>query len=358
MRACAVVLRMLLVLLAPAVAAASSWVVRAPLQEARQEVAVAELGGRVYVIGGFRGDLTVADTVEVYDPQANAWTFAPPLPTPAHHAAAVAVDGTLYVMGGWSDLFFQTPLAAVHAFDPIAGEWTPREPMPAARGSLAAAALGGLVYTVGGSPAAREQDLVVYDPVADEWTPLPPMPTPRNHLGAVALGGKLYAVGGRTATIFPEPGAGALEVYDPVTQEWEPKPPLPTPRSGIAAAAFEGRLLVFGGEGSDDDPGTFAETEAYDPDTETWEPLEAMPTGRHGIGAAVLAGGVHIAGGGPVEGFGVTAVHEVFVPEASAGAAAIAAMGALGVLAGRRTPRPAAAACSRRGPLPSPLRGP
>jgi len=339
----AVLLRTVLALLAPGVAAAESWAVRAPLQEARQEVAVAELDGRIYVIGGFRGDFSVADTVEVYDPEADEWSFARPLPTPVHHAAAASVNGTLYVFGGWSDLF-QTPLDEVHAFDPIAGEWTSRTPMPAARGALAAATTDGLIYTVGGSPADRERDLAVYDPVADEWTELPDMPTPRNHLGAVALDGRIHAVGGRTATILPVPGGGALEVYDPSTQEWESKPPMPTPRSGIAAAAFAGRLLVFGGEGSEEDPGTFREAEAYTPDSETWTPLPPMPTGRHGIGAAVLASGVHIPGGGPVEGFGVTDVHEVFVPEPDAALAALAAVSALRLLAGRLPARGQAAA--------------
>jgi hypothetical protein len=51
-----------------------------------------------------------------------------------------------------------------------------------------------------------------------------------------------------------------------------------------------------------------------------------MPTPRHGIGAAVLPDGVHIPGGGPREGFGVTDVHEIFVPEPSATLAALAAL--------------------------------
>jgi len=319
-------------------AAASSWIVRAPLAEPRQEVAVAELDGRLYVIGGFRGDFSVADTVEVYDPASDAWSFAAPLPVPVHHAAAAAVNGRIYVFGGWSDLF-QTPLAAAHAYDPERDEWLPREPMPAARGALAAAALDGLVYTAGGSPPERERDFLAYDPAADAWIPLPDMPTPRNHLGAVALDGRIYAVGGRTATLLPDPGAGALERYDPAAGEWEPGPPMPTPRSGIAAVAFEGRLLVLGGEGADEAPGTFDAVEAFDPDTGEWSALEPMPTGRHGIGAAVLADGVHVPGGGPVAGFGVTGVHEVYVPEsgpAAAAAAAFALLGALRRIASRR----------------------
>ncbi len=44
---------------------ADPWSSRAPLPEARQEVAVAALDGRVYVIGGLRGDRSSSSAVDV-----------------------------------------------------------------------------------------------------------------------------------------------------------------------------------------------------------------------------------------------------------------------------------------------------
>jgi N-acetylneuraminic acid mutarotase len=334
-----------LVLVAPAVHAAA-WESRAPMLEARQEVAVAELDGRMYVIGGFFAAeilFGIAATVEVYDPETEEWSFVAPLPVGLHHTAAASVGGLLYVIGGWQD-FFGIPVADVYAYDPAADEWTPREPMPTARAGHAATVLDGRIYVAGGSPDERAHDFAVYDPIADEWTVLPDMPTPRNHLGVAALAGRILAVAGRSGGIFPVAGTGALEAYDPGTQEWEPLAPMPTPRSGIAAAVFQDRLIVFGGEGGSPDPsGVFRETEAYDPEANAWRALPQMPTGRHGIGAAVLDDGVHVAGGGPVEGFGVTDVHEVFVPEPSVGIGTLAAL--LGLAAvGRRRARTASAA--------------
>ena len=58
--------------------------------------------------------------------------------------------------------------------------------------------------------------------------------------------------------------------------------------------------------------GVFEENEAYDPGADAWETLAPMPTPRHGTGAAVVGDRIHIPGGGLVEGFGVTDVHEVF----------------------------------------------
>ena len=65
------------------------WEVKAPLQAIRQEVAVAEFDGKVYVAGGLQGDI-ILDTVEVYDPTSDSWSFIAPMPDQLHHAAAVA----------------------------------------------------------------------------------------------------------------------------------------------------------------------------------------------------------------------------------------------------------------------------
>ncbi|RMF85497.1 MAG: hypothetical protein D6736_17160, partial [Nitrospinota bacterium] len=81
----------------PVVMATGGWLTLAPLPEPRQEVAVAALGGKVYVIGGIREDRSTADTVEAYDPATNRWQRVSPLPLPLHHTAAAAVQGKLYV---------------------------------------------------------------------------------------------------------------------------------------------------------------------------------------------------------------------------------------------------------------------
>ena len=220
-------------LLSVGAARGEPWEVRAPMLEARQEVAVAELDGRMYVVGGFRASppgtqlpVEPVATVEVYDPATDTWEFVAPLPTPLHHTAAVGVDGRLYVMGGWPD-FFATVIDTVFVYDPSEDEWDTRAPMPTARAGLAVAELDGILYAAGGMPPERESDFAAYDPVADEWTPLPAMPTPRNHLGLVALADRIFAVAGRSGTFFPIPGTGALEAYDPALGAWEAEPRTP-----------------------------------------------------------------------------------------------------------------------------------
>ena len=135
------------------------------------------------------------------------------------------------------------------------------------------------------------------------------MHTPRDHLGAGAIKGRLYAVAGRNNTSFT---LGNLEEFDPLTRTWSARVPMPTPRSGVAAAVVNDRRFVFGGEGNVQDPrGVFQEVEAFDPDANRWQSLPPMPTPRHGIGAVVLLSDIFIPGGALIQGFGATDVHEV-----------------------------------------------
>ena len=136
------------------------------------------------------------------------------------------------------------------------------------------------------------------------------MPTPRDHLAAASAGGKLYAIGGRVEVDF-NLNLDNNQEYDPATDSWTFKSVLPTARSGIAAAALDGVIFVFGGEGTN---GTFSENEAYDAATDTWGAGAPMPTARHGIGAAVVGDEIFVMTGGPTPGFSTTPVSEAFTP--------------------------------------------
>ena len=300
-------------------ASGSAWSTLAPLGTARQEVATVELDGRIYVIGGIDGTPSFLSSVEIYDPDSGIFSPGPALPVPLHHTTASAVGGKLYVIGGWSD-FFATPLDVVFELDPEVGSWVARAPMPTARGSPAATALGGKIYVAGGWPSARSQDFAVYDPLADDWQTLADLPSGRNHLAVAAADGRVYAVGGRTALGAGVANVASVDAFDPGTGMWSSVASLPRARGGLAAVGFGRFVFAFGGEGNAESvDGTFEDADVYDADTDQWTPLEPMPTPRHGIGAAVLDGAIHIPGGGPVENFSVSDVHEVLDAVAALG---------------------------------------
>ncbi len=185
--------------------------------------------------------------------------------------------------------------------------------MPTARGALGAAEIDGRIYAVGGvardgrpNSSANE----VYDPASDRWTKRAPLPTPRDHLAVMAWQKRLYAIGGRIGGNYARNLADS-EVYDPATDRWERRRPMPTARSGIAGVALGGRLFVFGGE---EPAGTFNQTEAYEPAADRWSTLRPMPTARHGLGTAAVGDVIYVIGGGPRPGGSVSAANEAFIP--------------------------------------------
>ncbi|MGH7377444.1 MAG: Kelch repeat-containing protein, partial [Candidatus Methylomirabilales bacterium] len=137
-----------------------------------------------------------------------------------------------------------------------------------------------------------------------------PLPTGRDHLAAVAVAGRLYAIAGRVGGSYAR-NLAVVEAYDPGTDRWERRADLPTPRSGIAAALWQGRIVVIGGEAPS---GTFATVEAYDPVTDRWAPGPSLPTARHGLGAAVVGPGLYAVAGGTTPGGSRSGITEVLFP--------------------------------------------
>ena len=111
-------------------------------------------------------------------------------------------------------------------------------------------------------------------------------------MALVAADGKIHAVGGRVTN--PASRVADHDIYDPKTDTWSAGPPLPTARSGLAFALYQGMIVVLGGELP---PGTFAENEAFDPKSMRWRTFAAMPAGRHGTGAAVIGKNIYVAAG-------------------------------------------------------------
>jgi hypothetical protein len=129
-------------------------------------------------------------------------------------------------------------------------------------------------------------------------------------LAAAALGDVVYVAGGRVGSL--ESNLPTLEAFDTRDLTWEELPAMPTARGGIAAAAFERRIHVLGGESP---TGTFDSNEAFDPELRRWLPMAPLPTPRHGLGAAVVADRLYTVAGGTEPGFSLSSVVEALLPQ-------------------------------------------
>jgi hypothetical protein len=159
-----------------------------------------------------------------------------------------------------SSTFIAEPVAS--SAEVKENSWTTKAPVPQTEGIGRAAAVNGKIYVMG-SLFTYE-----YDPATDNWVEKTPMPTPRATAGIAVYQNKMYAIGGssgwtqETGSIY----SGANEVYDPSTDTWETKEPMPTNRS-VGASVVYGKIHLIGPDSHD----------VYDIATDSWTTGKVMP---------------------------------------------------------------------------------
>src|SRR5688572_26675704 len=124
------------------------WFAMPSMPTPRQEVGVAAIEGRVYVIGGFGQDGSASSAVEIFDTRLNEWRAGPPLPVRIHHPNVAAVGANVYVAGGYSEPL-GLAVADTYELDTDTLTWTRKADMPTSRGAGAAVGYNGRLYVFG-----------------------------------------------------------------------------------------------------------------------------------------------------------------------------------------------------------------
>jgi len=195
-------------------------------------------------------------------------------------------------------------------------EWGNRAPLVEPNSEMAVAYLDGKIYVVGGYPSTRiSVDTVqVYDISSDSWSITTPYPTTINHASAVGLNGTLFVIGGQINAGGRKKKSlytSAVYAFDPNTNAWTIRTPMPSARSAMAHDVINGKVYVAGGR-----PPRGNDFAVYDPKANEWMTLPDLPTARNHMTAAGIGGKLYVAGGRFGGGFRseITAVLEVFDP--------------------------------------------
>jgi N-acetylneuraminic acid mutarotase len=175
--------------------------------------------------------------------------------------------------------------------------WTQKAPMQTARGGLGVAAVNGKIYAIGGSTATGSYPYKggaagtneEYDPSSNRWIYKKPMPTPRGGFGIAVFQNKIYCI-----------SSDANEVYDPATDTWENRTSMPTPRFNLDANVVDGNIYLIGGYDSSLPYGGDAAVtnEVYDPETDTWTTKASMLAAKSDYASAAVGDKIYIIGGG------------------------------------------------------------
>ncbi len=194
------------------------------------------------------------------------WTTDSTFPLLPHsNFTAPAVNGKIYVIGG--GLGRSVYIDSLQIFDPIANAWsTPADGSTIAPmgyenvGSSATSVVGGKIYLIGGTewdkyPNSNFTDTIyVYDPSTNTWS------TPatsgwfiaRESHTASVVNGKIYVIGGDSSFENLQStyiDAGSLQVFDPSSNTWSTPGTIGAliPRSGHTAAVVNGKIYIIGG---------------------------------------------------------------------------------------------------------------
>ena len=242
------------------------------------------------------------------------------------------LNGEIYVIGSNS----------TYAYNPSTNTWVSKTPLPTHQQSFAVAAYQNKIYVFGGCSGfnqitgypinctgANEE----YNPATDSWETKAPMPTARAELQANVVNGKIYLIGG---TLPNGSISNATEVYDPSNDSWSTAAPIPTPVGLYASAVVDNKIYVEGGGKSG--PAIIDLNQIYDPETNMWTlgaPLPApLLLAAAGATTGVLAPTRLYVIGGTTDGINALNTTHIYDPQTNSwtiGASMPTARGALSV---------------------------
>lgn len=173
------------------------WTPLAPMPETRAAGGMVTVGGKIYVVGGFSQQGTLATTTLVYDIAKDTWSTLPGLPTTREHLSVVTDGRYIYAAGGRKGPP-ATNMATVERYDPVAKRWTTLPPLMVKRsGHVSAITSNGLLVSAGGE---REGGVIeqaeAYDLRRGRRFPLPSLDPARTGFAGVAKGTWFYVFSG------------------------------------------------------------------------------------------------------------------------------------------------------------------
>jgi Uncharacterized protein conserved in bacteria len=274
------------------------------MHQARSDLSLAVVDGKIYAIGG--NVLIYQDangikskevgTNEQYDPNQDTWTDKASMPTPGSDFAAVVYAGKIYCIGGGvTDVFNNTKgtwetkqtSGFNQVYDPATDSWENKTAAPTPETHAKAFLINDKIYLVNGYPDINLMQ--VYDPATDNWVEYYTLPLTQRGAAAV-LGSSIY---------FFE--TSEIKIFDTATGTWRMGAQPAISCYTVYAAATTGivtpkSIVVLGNPTWAPNASLFV-TQIYNPQNDSWQDGASMPTQRMASGVAVVDDAVYVVGG-------------------------------------------------------------
>ncbi|XP_017360437.2 kelch domain-containing protein 7B [Cebus imitator] len=176
------------------------------------------------------------------------------------------------------------PRTHLHVFNPQENTWRPLTQVPeeAPLRGCGLCTMHNYLFLAGGirgsgAKAICSNEVFCYNPLTNIWSQVRPMQQARAQLKLVALDGLLYAIGGECLY--------SMECYDPRTDAWTPRAPLPAGTFPVAheAVACRGDIYVTGGH-------LFYRLLRYSPTKDAWDECPYSASHRRSSDIVALGG--------------------------------------------------------------------
>ena len=252
------------------------WTKKTSMPRPAHHAALATANGKIYVMGGFvppkdtaipvGGAWEPIDSAWEYDPAADSWKSLPPLPGKRGSAVAAEVGGKIYVIGGATtvegskDPFFSffgpsRVLGTNEVYDPATNNGRAARRCPWRATTRSAASSTARSTSSAGAPATgsscRPPTPTSWrntTPISNTWSvPKERMPTARSGGASGSDGRRIYVAGGEVTTKDLVGAFKSVEAYDPLTNSWMTLPSMPMPRHGIAGGVIGNRFHLVSG---------------------------------------------------------------------------------------------------------------
>jgi len=190
----------------------------------RLAAAAVESSGKIYVMGGvaqypglenqsLAGDEPhrVLDLNHIYDPATNMWQVRQTMPTPRNHMFVGVVGGKVYVIGGRvgsMSVATGSTTDLVEEYDIAADRWgAVKLRMPTPRDGGVVGVYQNRIYVAGGQSITAinnsvSRALEAYDPASNSWLSFPNLPQARHGQGGGVIGNRFHIVSGHLTAAF------------------------------------------------------------------------------------------------------------------------------------------------------------
>ena len=183
-------------------------------------------------------------------------------------------------------------------------EWVRKADLPLPHRNGKAVACGGKIYFMGGycpeTEELRESSNYEYDPETDRWIVKTPIPIGRSNFAMASFEDRIYVSGG-------DPLLPNNDLYFTGEDRWKVVTPITIPRQHIDCGRIGDKIYVVGGLIKNIDPQEDAEqkipaiatdtVEIYDFKEDKWEMGKPLQEARHGVQVAAVDGKLYAIGG-------------------------------------------------------------